>query len=142
MNTGSERSEPADAGFTLIEVVVAMFVLAIFALALIPAFITGFRATATNTTLATANQVVATQIDAAQTLSKPTCDALQGYQVQTVLPVVDQRGVSLQAVRLPITCPATYPGIAKVTVQVHVTGNATVISSATTYVLLTSLSST
>ena len=139
MNTGSDRSEPADAGFTLIEVVVAMFVLAIFALALIPAFITGFRATATNTTLATANQVVGAQVDDAQSRTA-TCAALQAYQAETIAPVVDQRGVSLQAVRKPITCPLTYPGVAKVIVQVTVTGQTTVISSATTYIMLTSAS--
>lgn len=132
MSSAIDRADESDAGFSMIEVVVAMFVLLIFSLALIPAFITGLRATANNTTLATASQLVSQQINKARSFS--TCQALRDYQTQPILPVVDARGVSLQPALSPITCPATYPGTVTVTASVSTSGSSTVLSSATTYV--------
>lgn len=133
------HTDESDAGFSMIEVVVAMFVLMIFALALIPAFITGLRATASNTTLATASQLVGQQIDDARSRTA-TCAALQAYQAEAIAPVVDARGVSLQPKRTPVTCPASYPGTVTVKVTVSQTGSSTVLASATTYIFVTAAS--
>jgi len=136
----SFRTGRDDTGFTLIEVLVSMLILAIIALALIPAFISQMRATSTNTTIATASQLAGQQIDAAQSLAA-TCAALQAYQSQTVAAVIDARGVTLQAQRtVSLPCPSTYPATIKVKVSVTTSGSASSLATATTLVLLKSAS--
>ena len=136
----SLRLRRDDSGFTLIEVLVAMLLLTIIALALIPAFVSQMRATSTNTTIATASQLAGQQIDDAQSRTA-TCAALQAYQSETVAPVIDARGVTLQAHRtVALPCPSTYPTTIKVAVTVTSSGSAATIASATTLVLLRSAS--
>lgn len=128
-----------DDGFTVIEVVIAMLLLAVIAIMLIPALIGATKVSAQNTTLATASQLAGQQIDEARS-REATCAALQAYQAETVAPVVDARGVSLQATRDAITCPSSYPGTATVTVSVARTGSAAVLASVSTFVMLTAAS--
>jgi prepilin-type N-terminal cleavage/methylation domain-containing protein len=129
-----------DSGFTLIEILVAMLLLAIVALALVPAFTSQMRATSANTTIATASQLAGQQIDDAQSRAA-TCAALQAYQSETVAPVIDARGVTLQAHRsVALPCPSSYPSTIKVQVTVTASGSATAIASANTLVLLRSAS--
>ncbi|WP_158865663.1 prepilin-type N-terminal cleavage/methylation domain-containing protein [Leifsonia sp. AG29] len=140
MNTASERSESADAGFTLVEVMVAMLLLAVLALAILPTFVAQLRATSVNTTIATASQLAGQQIDDAQSRAA-TCAALQAYQSETVAPVVDARGIALQATRtVSLPCPTTYPATISVTVTVAASGSATILASVTSLVLLRSAS--
>ena len=134
-----QQQRPTDEGFTLIEVVIAMFLLALIALMLVPALIAANKASGRNATLATASQLAAQQIDEARGRAA-TCAALQAYQAETIASVVDARGVSLQAKRNPITCPSTYPNVATVSVAVTLTGGTTVLASVTTYILLGSAS--
>lgn len=130
------RLDRDDAGFTVIEVMVAMLLLVVVALALIPALVAQMRATSTNTTIALASQLVGQQVDDAQSRAS-TCAALQAYQSETVAPVVDSRGVSLQPRRtVSLPCPSTYPSTIQVQVTVTQTGSSTVLASATTIVLL------
>ncbi|MFE4467551.1 prepilin-type N-terminal cleavage/methylation domain-containing protein [Leifsonia sp. NPDC056824] len=125
-----------DSGFTLIEVMVAMLLLVVVALALVPAFVSQMRATSTNTTIATASQLAGQQIDDAQSRAA-TCAALQAYQTETVAPVVDGRGVSLQPHRIvTLPCPASYPSTIQVQVTVTKSGSSAVIASVTTLVLV------
>lgn len=136
----SLRLRDDDAGFTLIEVLVSMLILAVIALALIPAFVSQMRATSTNTTIATASQLAGQQIDDAQSRAA-TCAALQAYQSQTVAPVIDARGVTLQVQRtVALPCPSTYPATIKVQVSVTTSGSASSLATATTLVLLKSAS--
>lgn len=124
-------------GFTLIEVIVAMLLLAIVATGLIPALIGTLKATHQNTDTATASQLVSQQIDIARS-GTATCAALTSFKNAVIPPVVDARGVSFQPVRNSVTCPATAPGIAKVTVSVTLTGKTAQLASAITYVYVTS----
>ena len=126
-----------DSGFTLIEVVVAMFLLGIVALGLIPGLVGSLKVSAENTNIATASQLVNQQIDAAR-VGTPTCATLTTYKNQVLPPVVDRRGVSFQPIRNSLTCTAGAPGIAKVSVSVTLTGSSAVLASATTYVYVTS----
>lgn len=123
-----------DAGFTLLEVVVAMFLLAIVVTGLIPALLGSLKMSAQNTNIATASQLVGQQIDAARS-GTATCAALTNYKNAVLPPVVDARGVSFQPIRNSVTCTA---GIAKVRVSVTLTGNPHVLASAITYVYITS----
>ena len=132
----SSRLVRDDSGFTLIEVMVAMLLLVVVALALVPAFVSQMRATSTNTTIATASQLAGQQIDDAQSRAA-TCAALQAYQTETVPSVVDGRGVSLQAHRIvALPCPASYPSTIQVQVTVTLSGSSAVIASVTTLVLV------
>ncbi len=124
-------------GFTLIEVVVAMFLLGIVAMGLIPALVGSLKVSGQNTNIATASQLVGQQIDIARS-GPATCAALTNYKNAVLPPVVDARGASYQPVRNSVTCTAGAPGIAKVSVSVTLTGNSHVLASAITYVYITS----
>ena len=137
LSVGCSRED--DDGFTLIEVVVAMFLLAILALGLIPALLGALKASSQNSTTATASQLVGQQLDDARSRAT-TCAALQAYQAETIAPVVDARGVSLQPKRSTVVCPGTYPGVATVSVSVTKSGSAVQLASATTYILVTAAS--
>ena len=126
-----------DAGFTLLEVVVAMFLLAIVVTGLSPALLGSLKLSAQNTNIATAGQLVGQQIDVARS-GIATCAALTNYKNAVLPPVVDARGVSFQPVRNSVTCTAGAAGIAKVSVSVTLTGNPHVLASAITYVYITS----
>ena len=126
-----------DGGFTLIEVVVAMFLLAIVSTGLIPALIGSLKVSGQNTTIATASQLVSQQLDVARS-GPATCSALMNYKIAVLPPVVDARGVSFQPVRSSVTCTSGAPGIARVRVTVTLTGNAHVLASASTYIYITS----
>ena len=129
----------ADAGFTIVEVMIALFILAIIAVMVFPAFAGALKQSSRNTTLATAAQLAGQQIDDARSRTA-TCSALQAWSIETIAPVVDSRSVSFQPSRSSITCPVTYPGVATVSVSVTLTGKTSVLASATTYLLLTAAS--
>ncbi|WP_426516261.1 type IV pilus modification PilV family protein [Diaminobutyricibacter sp. McL0618] len=126
-----------DGGFTLIEVVVAMFLLGIVALGLIPGLVGSLKVSTENTNIATASQLVNQQIDAAR-VGTPTCATLTAYQNQVLPPVVDRRGVSFQPKRAVGACTAGTPGVITVSVSVTLTGSPKVLASAITKVYLTS----
>jgi prepilin-type N-terminal cleavage/methylation domain-containing protein len=133
-NSNGERRE---SGFTLIEVVVAIFLLAIVALGLIPGLVGALKVSSQNTNIATASQLVNQQIDAARA-GTPTCTTLKTYQAQVLPPVVDRRGVSFQPVRSSITCTVGVSGAISVSVSVKLSGSPKVLASATTYVYVAS----
>ncbi|MDO7882848.1 type IV pilus modification PilV family protein [Salinibacterium soli] len=89
----ANRSDSEDAGLGLIEIVVAMLMLAILAVAFLPLLVEGLKLSARNTTLATATQLVSEQMQLAQAAG-PVCAnvaALGGVTTFT-----DGRGVPLQ----------------------------------------------
>lgn len=139
MKTEVHAEEPVrdDAGFTLLEVIIAMFLLAIVVTGLIPALLGSLKLSAQNTNIATASQLVGQQIDVARS-GVATCAALTNYKNAVLPPVVDARGVSFQPIRNSVTCTAGTAGIAKVRVSVTLTGNPHVLATATTYVYITS----
>jgi type II secretory pathway pseudopilin PulG len=106
---------------------------------LFPAFAASLKTSSQNTTLATAAQLVSQQIDEARSRTA-TCAALQTYQGETIAPVVDSRNVSLQPKRSSVTCPASYPGVVTINVTVSVTGSASTLATATTYIMVMSSS--
>jgi len=139
VKTEVHAEEPVrdDAGFTLLEVIIAMFLLAIVVTGLIPALLGSLKLSAQNTNIATASQLVGQQIDVARS-GVATCAALTNYKNAVLPPVVDARGVSFQPIRNSVTCTAGTAGIAKVRVSVTLTGNPHVLATATTYVYITS----
>ncbi|MHB1234481.1 MAG: type IV pilus modification PilV family protein [Microbacteriaceae bacterium] len=126
---GPSQGGPSQGGFGLIEVVVSMFLFALTAMAFVPVMINSLGLTANTATLSTATQLLNQQIERAR--SQPaTCAALTAFVAETIPPVVDPRGISLQAKRDPVTCPTSYPGTVAVHISVAVTGSSTPLASA------------
>jgi len=137
------RRDPSDTGFGLVEVIVALFMLAILSIAFLPLLIQGLTLSADNATRATATQILHDRLETVRTQSVK-CDALYSAINGTATsPTVDPRGISFQVKTLVATCPtpaASYPGTIKVTVEVRrlddLTG--TPLASATTLVFVKS----
>lgn len=96
---GVPERTSSDAGFTLVEVVVAMVLLAILALATLPMFARGIQATASTGTTTTATQAVGARIEQARTADG--CDDLTG-QAAVPWSRTDAHGHSFQ-VSLSVT---------------------------------------
>lgn len=122
-----------DSGLGLVEIVVAMFLFAIMAVAFLPAIIRGYEATRTNTTLSTATQLLSGQLESLRTTSGPSCASLLIFNAT---PVTDDRGVALRPTRT-VTCPLAYPGTARVVVGMVNDANSP-IATATTLVVVAS----
>ncbi|MDY7541562.1 MULTISPECIES: prepilin-type N-terminal cleavage/methylation domain-containing protein [unclassified Cryobacterium] len=113
-------SDAHEEGVTLIEVVVAIFLLAILALALLPSAIGFLKATTTNASMSEATGLVNQQLESARAVTQ-TCTALQAWAGETLPPKPDN-GTVFQPSRATITCPSSYPGTARVSVQVTING--------------------
>ncbi len=123
-------------GLGLIEIVVAMFLIALLAIAFLPLLINSLTATRTNTSVATANQLVSQQLEALRVVNT-NCASVTSFASSDPTPVTDDRGVVLTIDRQLIgVCPTTYPGTVKVTVAV--TSGGKTLSNATTLVLVKS----
>ena len=86
-----------DDGLSLIEVVVAMVLLSLVALAFLPVIANAATAAARGATVATANRLVSDQLEMARTAGATAClDDLGGAEVPVGSPVTDVRGVVLQ----------------------------------------------
>jgi type II secretory pathway pseudopilin PulG len=148
MNEGTPTRQHSgnDRGFGLIEIVVSMFLLTLLVLSFAPVLVNTNKFTARNTTIATATQIVNQQIEAARavrssTSTPPTCHDITQFLSVTSAPIVDPRGVTLQAQWDPVTCPSTYPGVVRVRVAVTQPGFASATASAVTFIYVTSAGS-
>jgi len=137
----TSRNVTSESGFGIIEVVVSMFLLSVMAMSYIPLLLNSVKDTATNTTIATATQIVNEQIEGAravrsQQATSPSCaDVIQFLNV-TPAPVVDPRGVTLIPRWSTPVCPATYPGVVRAEVSVTRLNATTPIASAVTFVFV------
>ena len=125
-----ERSTTED-GLGLIEVVVAMVVLAILAIAMVPLLMQGLIQSKSNATLASATQFVDAELDSAG--SVVACGSIAtGNLTKT-----DSRGVTLTIARTRGTCPTAYPGTVPFTVTATRTDTGAVIVTASTLIYVT-----
>lgn len=107
-----------EAGLGLIEIVIAMFLFLLLAVAFLPLLVNGLQATARNSTLATATQLVEQQLQKARAAGG-TCASLQAFSATTPPAVTDPRGTALYPQLTPIaSCPASYPGTVSLSVKV------------------------
>jgi type II secretory pathway pseudopilin PulG len=133
MNIASRRrSEGADEGFGIVEIIVSMLILAILSMALLPVLIMGLKQSAANTPLATATQMVNDRIRAAQALGPVCTNVATAAGMQSI---TDPRGVVLQATTVVGSCPAGV-GTVSVTTTVVRTDTGSELASATTLVLV------
>ena len=134
VTVGDER------GIGIIEIVVAMLLIALLVLSFIPVLINSNRVSARNTTMATATQIVNKQIESARavtssTSTAPSCANMNSFMVSPApSAVVDPRGVTLLAMWSPITCPTSYPGTVHMRVSVTRSGETNPTASADTLV--------
>jgi Tfp pilus assembly protein PilV len=123
-----------DAGIGMIEIVVAMFMLALLALSFAPLLAGTLRLSASSADRTTAAELVERQLAEARAQTA-TCAGLTTYAASPAPAAATGRGVVLNSTRT-VACPATYPGTARVTVAVRAAGD--LLASATTLVFVSS----
>ncbi|GAB3268767.1 type IV pilus modification PilV family protein [Microbacterium lacusdiani] len=130
-----------DRGFGALEALIAMFLLAVIAVAFLPMIMTGLRSAVANTTATTATQLVNEQL--APLSAKPhSCTAVQTWLGTSVPTVTDPRGQTISIQRsgpASLSC-STPPTTVTVTVTATGTdpwsGDARTWATATTIVLI------
>jgi len=132
-----------ETGFGMIEIVVSLFLLSLLTISFIPLLINSQKMAGTNTTIATATQIVNQQLEGARSVrspssTSPSCLDVSNFSQITLASVVDPRGVVLQPKWIPTVCPATYPGVARVGISVSRAGSIVPIASAVTLVFVAS----
>ncbi len=103
-----DRDTPgsSDAGISLVEVVIAMFLLMLVMMSFLPLAVQSIVSSARFSTQATANQVLSDEIDRARAIVN--CADLGRYAAAAPPVTTDGRGVELTATRsLSGTCPAS-----------------------------------
>ena len=123
------RVRNSDPGFSLVEILVAMMLLAVLALAVLPTLVAGLRTASTNTTLATSTGLVNQQLEDAR--SRSTCGALAAPPFSAT----DTRGAVLTVTRSVPICPVGgYPRAISVSISVTRAATGVTVSSASTLV--------
>lgn len=112
------RSTITDEGLGLVEIIVAMFLLALLSVAFLPLLLNALQQSIRNATISTATQVLNEQLDALLA-SEPTCAAVTAFEAAAPGPTTDRRGVVYQATRsVPDCASLTFP--ATITVDLGV----------------------
>jgi len=130
-------SVESEAGFSLVEIVVAIFVLAGLSLSLIPVLVSGIRQTASNSVLALATHVVSTRMESAQ-VQLPTCEAITAFAASAVPDIQTISGASLRVQQVLDVCPSQYPGTVRLSVTVLRTDTGAEVARAATLLYLKS----
>jgi type II secretory pathway pseudopilin PulG len=133
----------SEIGFGMIEIVVSLFLLSLLTISFIPLLVNSQKAAGTNTTIATATQIVNQQLEGARSVrssasTSPSCLDVSKFSQVTLASVIDPRGVVLQPKWSPTLCPSSYPGVARVSITVARVGSATPIASAVTLIFVAS----
>jgi len=141
--TISDRTLSDESGLGLMEVVISMSLLGILAISFIPVLINSWKDTSTNTTIATATQIVNGQIEGARAVrsaaaTSPSCQDVVAFLNVTLAPVIDPRGVTLLPQWSATSCPGSYPGVVRAEVSVKRPGKDTPLASAVTMIFVKS----
>ena len=128
-----------DEGFTLIEVLIAVLLLAILSLALLPSLIGILKTSVRNVSVATATQFVNNNLVQARTAGT-TCAGIQAFGSAVIGPLTDTRGVTFSTTRTVGPCPATYPGTVTVSVTVMSSNSLQAVATGSTLVIVRSAS--
>ena len=92
-----------DDGFSIVEVIIAMFLLAVVAVALLPALVQGIRLSSEQSAVATATRQLNALVEEAR--ESPTCAGLTSVAVTQT--VQDGAGGTITTAGTVGTCPAT-----------------------------------
>lgn len=129
----------SDGGFSLVEIVVAIFILAALSLALIPALVVGVQQAKNNAVIASATEMLTSRLDDSRGQSA-SCQALTAFAASTVADQVESHGVLLHLSQSLGACPATYPGTVSYTVSVVRQDTGAVLATSTELIYLQSAS--
>lgn len=134
-HVGSSAQKPEaarDAGFSLVEIVVSMFLIGIIAVSVLPVLIQTLRASALNITVATSAQMLNEEFDAARAAVN-NCAQLQSFINETPPSFTDSQKVVLQARRTSSGgCTDTTLGAAVLTITVTRGDSGAKVARATT----------
>ena len=106
-----------DEGFSLIEIIVSMFLIAFLAMAFAPVLVQSMKTSVRNTTIATGTQLLNRELDRLRA-TPAYCDAVTAFAAAPVASTTDSRGVVFQPARQAAACPTVYPGVVRVTISV------------------------
>ncbi len=128
-----KRQWGAEDGVGIIEIVIALLLLAILAVSLVPVLLNGLKQATSNATLATATQLANDELERARSWVK--CSELDPAS----LTVTDARGVQLTLTSTVGSCSPSPENPVSVPVQVTVTrlDTGVVVTSTTTYLFIT-----
>ena len=130
---------PDESGFGVVEIVVAVFLIGLLAVAFLPILVQSVRVSATNSTLAEATQIVAQQLERVGA-SGSSCSAVKAMTSIRPAVVVSERGSLQPHVRLdlPITdvCAEPYLRVVQLRVWVTLSGSTDDLTAAETLILL------
>jgi prepilin-type N-terminal cleavage/methylation domain-containing protein len=137
----TKRTNSDESGFTLVEIVVAMLILALISIALLPLLITGVQQSSRSAAIASAVQLANSQMDIARAQTA-SCSAITAMPAVTVSAASVYRGVPLSVSKVIGTCPspapsASAPGTISVTVTVTRTDTNVVLATASTLIYVT-----
>jgi type II secretory pathway pseudopilin PulG len=115
-------SDTSDRGFSLVEVIIAMFLLMVLALAVLPLLVGATRVSVSNRDLVGANTFANAQLAPIKSAfpndpATPTSCAALRSRAATDVP--DTAGTGLLADITVGSCPASYPGVVLVTVVIE-----------------------
>lgn len=139
----SEEVLSSESGFGVIEVVISLFLLSILSVSFIPVLVNSIKNTGSNTTIATATQIVNQEIEGARAVRSPTSTAPSCYDITqflqvTLAPVTDPRGVTLLPKWDATSCPSSYPGVVRARVSVSRSGQTNPVAQAVTLIYVKS----
>lgn len=114
------RLVDGERGLSLVEIIIAMFLLAILSVAFLPLLISSLQLSIRNATISTATQLLSEQLDEL-VATPPTCADLQAYGGVSPATVTDRRGVEYRPLRdVPACSTLTYPAVVTVVLTVTV----------------------
>ncbi len=137
MSTEHIVDDRKDAGFGMVEIVIALFMLGVLAVAFLPLLIQGLQLSADNATRATATQILHDRLEFTRAQSTKCSEIAAALNQVAVSPTQDPRGISFQVTTAVATCPTAvtaFPGTIAVTVTVRRTDDllGTPLAKATT----------
>lgn len=110
----------SDQGLGLVEIMIALFLLAILAVSFLPVLIQGLQLSIRNATLSTASQVLAEELDRLGAVPR-TCADLAAHLAVAPTPTTDARGVVYQPRRSLHAGATCVSGTAPSTVKIDLT---------------------
>lgn len=119
-----DRSD-RDAGIGLVEILVAMFLLALVAVAFLPLLINSLQLSIRNSTVATATQILNAELDAL-VATPATCAAVTAFGSASTPTTTDRRGVEYRPDRTVPNCASfsaeDYPVTITIEIAVELSG--------------------
>lgn len=132
------RREPDETGFSLVEVVIAMFLFLVIATALLPLTVSAVTLSAGNRDLTAANSLASSRLADLRGTFDDNSDTSSCAAVRATKNVdqADSASTGLVSDLDVGTCPATYPGTVLATVTVRESGHAKALVEISTRILV------